>query len=276
MRVEHNNSDISIAAVLVVLFIAIAAIEVGSQSRQSGTPRTAPPDLNGIWQAITTANWDLQPHSARPGPSQFGAMFSEPAGQGVVAGGPIPYQPWAAAKQKENFERRFTADPEAKCYLPGVPRATYMPYPFQIIQTPKYILITYAYDNALRTIHMDAGKPNPVDIAFDTWMGYSSGVWNGLTLTVEASHFNDLTWFDRAGNFHSDALKVVERYTPVDGDHVNYEASVEDPKVFTRPWTMTVPLYRIKDKNAQLLHFNCVEFSEELLYGHFRSGPLVR
>jgi hypothetical protein len=228
--------------------------------------------LNGIWQALTTANWDIRDHSAQSTAPQFGALFAEPAGQGIVEGNELPYQPWAKAKQRENFKKRFTEDPEAKCYLPGVPRATYMPHPFQIVETPQYTVIAYAYDNAVRTIHMDRAKPNPVDVAVDTWMGYSSGRWEGQTLVVQASNFNDETWFDRAGNFHSDALKVVERYTLVDADHLNYQATIEDAKVFTRPWKISTPIYRLKEKNVQLLHFNCVEFSEELLYGRYARG----
>jgi hypothetical protein len=266
---------VSLVAIVMTMWCFATATPNAGQTPASG-PRgaaTRPPDLNGIWQAVTPANWDLQAHSARPGPPQFGALFSEPAGMGVVEGNEIPYQPWARAKQQENFAKRYTADPEAKCYMPGVPRATYMPYPFQIVQTPPYILVTYAYARAFRTIHMNRPKPNPIDVALDTWMGYSSGRWDGRTLVVEVSNLNDQTWFDRAGNFHSDALKVVERYTPVDADHLAYEATIEDPQVFTRPWTISLPLYRVKDKNAELLHFACIEFAEEMLYGLHGSGP---
>jgi len=231
---------------------------------------TAEPNLNGLWQAITTANWDIQDHNSRPGPPQFGAMFSEPPGQGIVEGNEIPYQPWALEQKKKNFAERFTADPEAKCYLPGVPRATYMPFPFQIVQSRDYILIAYGYANAVRTIHMNKPNPNPVDVAVDTWMGYSGGGFEGQTLVVDATSFNDESWFDRAGNFHSNALKVVERYTPVGKDLINYEATMEDPKVFTRPWKISLPLYRVQGKSAELLPYNCVEYAEELLYGHLR------
>ncbi len=244
------------------------------QGRASGPPRAAaaPPDLNGIWQAITTAHWDIQPHSARPGPPQFGALFSEPAGLGIVEGDEIPYQPWALAKKQENFENRYSLDPEGKCYMPGVPRATYMPYPFQIVQTPEYILVTYAFAKAFRTIHLNRPKPNPTDVALDTWMGYSSGRFEGRTLVVEVSALNDQTWFDRAGNFHSEAMKVVERYTPASADHIAYEATIEDTKVFTRPWKIGLSLYRVKDRNAELLQFGCTEFAEQMLYGSRRTG----
>jgi hypothetical protein len=160
----------------------------------------------------------------------------------------------------------LTLDPEVKCYLPGVPRATYMPYPFQIIQTPKYILIVYTYANAVRTIYMDDHKEAP----WDSWLGWSNGRWEGETLVVDTTGFNDQTWFDRAGNFHSDALHVVERYTATSPDHLVYEATIEDPKVFTRPWKMSMPLYRRLEKNAQIMEFKCVEFVEDLIYGAVR------
>ena len=228
--------------------ILIAALQLGAMSITSGAeaykaPRTADgkANLNGIWQALNTANWDIQEHAARSGPAvALGAAGAVPAGLGVVEGDEIPYLAAAAAKKKENFEHRLTADPEIKCYLPGVPRATYMPYPFQIVQTSKYILVAYEFAGASRTIYMDNVPPNPVD----SWMGHSVGHWEGDTLVVDVTHLNDQTWFDRAGNFHSDALHVVERYTPLSPDALTYEAIVEDPNVFSRPWKMSMPLYR--------------------------------
>jgi hypothetical protein len=224
------------------------------------------PDLNGIWQSIGTAHWNLQDHQARTGPVlELGAVMAIPAGQAVVEGNEIPYQPWAAARQKENFENWLTRDPEVKCYLPGVPRATYMPYPFQIVQTGNNdVLMAYEYASASRVIKMGKTEPPPVD----TWMGQSVGRWDGDTLVVDVTGFNDQSWFDRAGNFHSEALHVVERFTPVNSNLLNYEVTIEDPKVFTRPWKIQLPLYRRQDRNAQLLEFKCVEFVEELMYGH--------
>lgn len=246
------------------------------QTRGPGRQTASRADLNGIWQALGTANWDIQDHSGQPGPPQFGSLLAEPPGQGIVEGNEIPYRPGVLVTKKENFAKRFTDDPEAKCYMPGVPRATYMPYPFQIVQTPQYILIAYEFAGAARTIHMNTPKPNPVDVALDSWMGYSSGHWDGRTLVVEASRFNDKTWFDRAGNFHSDALKVTERYTPEGPDHIAYQATMEDPNVFTRPWTINVKLYRVKEQNTQLLEFKCVEFSEDLLYQHLYKKETTR
>jgi hypothetical protein len=224
------------------------------------------PNLTGFWQTLTEANWDLQAHEARPGPPEFGALFSEPGSVGVVEGNEIPYQPTALAKKKENFEKRWTTDPEAKCYMPGVPRATYMPYPFQIIQSNRKILIAYEFASASRLIHLDEVADSPAD----TWMGWSRGRWEGDVLAVDVTSFNDQTWFDRAGNFHSDALRVLERYALSSPDTINYEATMTDPKVFTRPWKISLPLYRRLDRNAQFLEFKCVPFSEELIYGHLR------
>ncbi len=194
----------------------------------------------------------------------LGAVGGVPAGEGVVEGNEIPYQPWAAAQKKENLEHWLERDPEIKCFMPGVPRATYMPYPFQILQGTNKILIAYEFAGTTRTIHMDdVGKsPSP------TWMGWSRGRWEGETLVVDVTDFNDQTWFDRAGNFHSDALHVVERYTPVSPAHLMYEVTIEDPKVFTRPWKMSMPLYRRFEKDKQILEYKCVEFVEELMYGH--------
>ncbi len=220
-----------------------------------GAPAQGRPDLSGIWQALNTAAWDLQDHTGALG---------LPPGQGVVEGGDIPYQPWAAAKKQQNFAARRSADPtEANCFLPGVPRATYMPYPFEIAQTPKLIAITYEFAHALRQIPMDGSAHSDLS---DTWMGDSRGRWDGATLVVDVTNFNDQTWFDHAGNFHSDALHVVERYTLADHDHLLYEATIEDPKVFTRPWKIRMPLYRRWDQNAKLLEYECVFYLQEERY----------
>jgi hypothetical protein len=187
-----------------------------------------------------------------------------PGGPGVVEGNEIPYQGWALARKKENYEQRATLDPEAKCYLPGVPRLNYMPFPFQIVQTPDEIILLYEYVHAVRYIFMKGAHPEgPID----WWLGDSRGRWEGDTFVVDVVHFNDQTWFDRAGNFHSDALHVVERYTPVSPYHLMYEVTIEDPKVFTRPWKMRMPLYRRFEKDTQLSEYKCVEFVEELMYG---------
>jgi hypothetical protein len=274
-----------IRVVAAVAIFGLAAVsDAGQGPAQFPTyraPRAADghPDLNGIWQAFTTANWDIQDHEAQPGPhiELMGAYSAEPAGQGIVVGNEIPYQPWALAKKKENFAKRLTADlsrddkwhetgdPEFKCYMPGVPRATYMPFPFQIVQGPGDILIAYEYASTTRTIRMNFNGEAPVD----AWMGWSRGRWEGDTLVVDVTGLRAETWFDRAGNFHSDALHVVERYTPLSPYHLQYEATIEDPKVFTKPWKMSLTLYRRMEKNVQLLEFKCVPFTEDLLFGPF-------
>jgi hypothetical protein len=253
------------AAVVVVIWTISAAGQTPAP-RASAAGGAGKPNLNGIWQAVNTANWDLEAHSPRAGRPEDGAVGAAPAGLGVVEGGAIPYQPAAAAQRKANFAKRLTDDPEVKCYLPGVPRATYMPYPFQIVQGGKDMMIVYEYANAQRVIHMGPVTPSPAD----TWMGQSRGHWEGNTLVVEVTSFNDQTWFDRAGNFHSDQLHVVERYTRQGPNVLQYEATMVDPKVFTRPWKISMPLYRRLEKNAQLLEFKCVEFADELLYGNLR------
>ena len=261
-----------IVAMAVVAGLLLAATTATSQTPAYRAPRTADgkPNLNGIWQAINEAYWDIEGHAAAPGlVTALGAAAAVAPGPGIVEGGPIPYQPAAAAQKKQNFEKRLTLDPEIKCYLPGVPRANYMPYPFQIIQTQKYIMMIYTYAGAVRTIYMDDQKEAPAD----SWMGWSNGRWEGETLVVDTTGFNDKSWFDRAGNFHSDALHVVERYTATSSDHLLYEATIEDPKVFTRPWKMSMPLYRRLEKNAQIMELKCVEFAEELIYGHLRKQP---
>jgi hypothetical protein len=255
--------------ILTVLF-ACAAFGVIALHAQTAANRGArlqgKPNLSGLWQAVNEANWDIQAHDARPGPAQFGALFSEPAGLGVVDGNEIPYKPEMLAKKKEHFAKRWALDPEAKCYMAGVPRATYQPFPFQIIQGTDRIVIAYPFASASRIIHLKDVGESPAD----SWMGWSRARWDGDTLVVDVRNLIEDTWFDRAGNFHSDALHVVERYTPVSQDVMQYEATIEDSNVFTRPWKMSMPLYRRLEKNAQLLEFKCVPFSEELLYGHLR------
>jgi hypothetical protein len=258
--------------------IAITALGIGALAGcapaappppADSTPRAADgkPDLSGIWQALGTANWNLLDHS--PGPATLpvmGALAAVPGGVGVVQGNEIPYLPAAAEQQKQNFASRLAEDPEGKCYKPGVPRANYLPYPFQIVQTPKNIFISYEFANADRMINM--GEPSEAPLP--TWMGWSNGHWDGDTLVVDVTGLNGSSWLDRAGNYASDSAHVVERYTFIDKDHLRYEATIEDPTVFSRAWTISFPLYRRIDANAELVEFRCVEFVEEKLYGQYR------
>ena len=246
------------AGAVVLAMTGLAALVSADQSPTPvPVPRAADghPDLSGYWQVLNTAAWNIQDHAAQPG---------IPAGQGVVDGNEIPYHPWAAEKKKENFANRATADPESKCYLPGVPRLIYMPFPLQIAQTPTDIIMLSEYAHAVRTIHAD-GSRHPAT-AVESWLGDSRGRWEGDALVVDVTHLNDKTWFDRAGDFHSDALHVVETYTPTGPDHIEYAATIDDAKVFTRPWTMRMTLYRRKEKNIQLLEYECYGFAYEKLY----------
>jgi hypothetical protein len=235
----------------------------------SGIPRfpDGKPNFTGLWQALTGANWDIQDHSAEQGPFyQMGAAFAVPAGQGIVEGNEIPYRPEALEQRRLNRLNRWTADPEIKCYMPGIPRANYMPYPFQIVHGPTKVAFAYEFATSNRVVNMTNHQKAPVP----SWMGWSNGHWEGDTLVIEVTGNNEQTWFDRAGNFHSDAMKVTERFTFRNPDVINYEATISDPKTFTRDWKISFPIYRRLENNAKLLEFKCVEFTEELIYGHLR------
>ena len=264
---------------------AVAAMSADAQTAEIPRTQDGRPDMNGIWQALGNAHWDIEPHAARaalqmqPGPVvpvpakpvlAFGAVGSVPSGVGVVVGGEIPYLPEARAKKIENQENWSERDPEIKCYLPGVPRATYMPFPFQVFQSSSHFFIAYEYAGALRNIYME--DPGPAQV--DSWMGQSVGHWEGDTFVAEGSGFNDQTWFDRAGNHHSASMTVVERYTMTGPNHILYEATVEDPQTFSRPWMIRMPLYRHVNEDARLGQFKCVEFVEELMYGQLRKNPI--
>ena len=257
------------SAFLIACLASTGVTPSGAQPASAQLPRTASgkPDLNGVWQAANAAHWNLEDHAAAQGPvAALGGAGAVTPGVGVVEGATIPYLPAAAKQRDENFRNRLTADPEVKCYFPGVPRATYMPHPFQIVQTDGDILIAHQYAGASRTIYMNDHIEAPVD----GWMGWSNGRWEGDTLVVEVTGQNGQTWFDRAGNFGSATLHVIERYTPQGPNHLWYEATIDDPNVFSRPWTIRMPLYRRVEPNAQLLEFKCVEFAEEVMYEHLR------
>ena len=225
------------------------------------------PNFTGLWQALGTAYWDIRDHSAAPGPIfQLGATGAMPAGQGIVEGGEIPYKPDAAAKQKENLKNRMKLDPEVKCYMPGIPRANYMAFPFQIIQSQRDIAFAYEYASSNRVVNMGKFREGSVD----TWMGTSNGHWENNTLVVDVSGLNGESWYDRSGNFQTDATHIVERFTLPDADHINYEATIEDQNIYTRPWKINTVFYRRKEKGAQLNEFKCVEYAEELIYGDLK------
>jgi hypothetical protein len=276
--------SVGILAQVLVLFVA------SSQVAAQQIPRLSDgrPDFGGIWQVLNEANYDLEPHVARhslqmregpvnPVPAaptlRMGAVGAVPGSLGViVGGGKIPYTPEARALKEENIANWIDLDPEVKCYLPGVPRATYLPMPFQIVQSEKDIFIAYQFAGAVRDIYMDSPGPSQVD----SWMGWSVGSWEGDTLVVDVTGISDRTWFDRAGSHHSYQLHVVERYTMISPNHIDYEATIEDPLVLTEPFTIKMPIYRRIEENAQLMDFRCVEFVEELMYGESRRNPLPR
>jgi len=255
---QHGFIRVRLAAAV----LSLAPIAVAAQT--PAVPRTPDgrPNLQGIWQVLNSAAWDVQDHSARLG---------APAGQGVVNGNEIPYQPWALAKKQENFANRATADPDAMGYLPGVPRIMYMPFPFQIFQTPDHVTIAFEYAHGIRTIYTN-GTPHPRG-PINWWLGDSRGRWDGNTLVVDVVHFTDQTWLDRAGNFHSEALHLVERYTLDGPDHLRYDVTIEDPKVFTRPWTMSVLLYRRKEPNVRLLEYDPAFLMDEEQAARERGKP---
>jgi len=240
---------------------------VAAQAPAYRAPRTGDgrPDLNGIWQANNTADWNLEAHSAEAGPVlALGALGAVPPGLGVVEGGQIPYTAEALATRQENYEHRLERDPAIKCYLPGVPRSTYLGRPFQIVQSQSHVMILHEFARAVRTVYM----AEQVEAPADSWMGWSNGRWEGDTLVVETTGFNGLSWLDRSGNFTSEGLRVVERFTPRSAETLLYEATLEDASLYTRPWTIRMPLYRRVEPDARLLEFRCVEFVEDLLYGH--------
>jgi hypothetical protein len=228
------------------------------------------PNINGIYQAINSANWNLEDHPAQ-GLTQFwqlGAIAAIPAGMSVVDGGTIPYKPEALKQREANRKGWPKTDPEAKCYMGGIPRSNYMPYPFQIVQGNKDILFVYEYASSNRIVHMDKKSESPVD----SWMGWANGTWKGDTLVIRNDGFNEHSWFDRSGNHHGNQLVVDEQFTPRGNQvaYLEYSATMTDPETFTKPWTIRMNLYRKFEANAQLLEFKCVEFSEELLYGDLK------
>lgn len=257
----------------------------------SGVPRlsgTEVPDIHGVWQAFSEIEYNLEGQAAQPalvlhegvpngGPVPnapvlaLGALGGVPGSLGAVVGGTIPYKAEALTQRDDNRAHALTRDPAVKCLMPGVPRSTYMGHPFQITQSTDKIMVAYGFSNAGRTIHLDE-----VDTpGIDSWMGHSVGRWEDDTLVVEVNELIGDTWFDRSGNFHSGGMTVTERYTPITPYHIDYEATITDPDVFTEPWTIKLPLYKRMEEHPQVLEYRCVEMVEELIYGHLRKEQLV-
>lgn len=270
---------VSLKKYVAVLFVVISALgmSIQSQAQLTEIPRTpdGKPDFSGIWQAITSAHWDIEPHIAAYGqvPERFGALSAVPAGLGIVEGGEIPYTEVARRQRDENKANALERDPLAKCFMPGVPRANYLPFPFQIVQSTDVILIAYEFAESNRILYVDQPE---LESQVDAWMGHSNAHWEGDTLVVRVTGQIPDTWFDRAGNHHSWEMVVEERWTYASPNHINYEATITDPNTYTRPWTISLPLYRNIEPNAQLLEFKCVEFAEEYMYGDLRRPGTTR
>lgn len=268
LKFTSNRAVFSLA----YLTVCFTLFSGASLSHAQDIPRTASgrPDFNGIWQAINTANWDIEPHAASFGPLvAAGAIGAIPAGLGIVEGGEIPYTPEARVRQQANKLDWLTNDPLVKCYMPGVPRANYLPFPFQIVQSTEHIIFAYEFASASRIVYVD--QPD-YEAPILSWMGHNLAHYEGDTLVIEVTDQVPETWLDHAGNHHSDALRVTERYTHIGPNLIQYEATLEDPNVYTHAWSVSFPLYRRVDDNMQLLEFKCVEFTEELLYGHLRKA----
>ena len=249
-----------------LLFAGIADAQVLNEF-----PRTpdGKPDFSGIWQAMTTAHYDIEPHAAAYGPSprERGALAAKPARRGLGAGGRIPAHEVSRRQRDENARDAITKDPLAKCFMPGVPRANYLPFPFQIVQSRDVILLAYEFAESNRIVYVD--QPEIVS-QVDAWMGHSNATWEGDTLVITVTGQMEDTWFDRVGNFHSFEMVVEERWTPGGPNHIDYSATITDPNTFTEPWTVSFPLYRHVQEDMQLLEFKCVEFAEEYMYGEWR------
>jgi len=268
MRNPITGAIVALTAAVTLAACQQSAVETQQEpAAQAATEQAriaGQPNLNGIWQAAGSAHWNLEAHAAEALTDfwQLGAIGAIPAGQSVIEGGDIPYLPEALQQREQNRAGWPAADPETNCFLPGIPRATYLPYPFHIIQGGGDILFVYEFHSTNRLVNMGEWIDPPID----TWMGQSNGHWEGDTLVVETVGSNGKPWLDRAGNHHSNALRVTERFTLMGQDHIEYEATLEDPNTYSAPWTMSMPLYRRIEPNAQLLEYKCVPFVEELRY----------
>jgi len=281
MQMRLKGAMLAVAVAGVALWLTVPTAGQGQAAGVARNKWDSKPNLEGIWQSLANANWDIEGSSAQPGPRPeiMGVYGAQPASQGIVLDGPLPYKPEALKKKQQNFANRMiskvmndpsrydSGDPELQCYRPGIPRANYMPFPFQIFQNPDQILFVYEYKRSMRSIYMDPSPLSKEEAPVDSWMGWHTGKWDGDTLVITSNALQNYTWLDRAGNHHSNQMTVVERWTPRGANHINYEATITDPEIFTRPWKMGFPVYRRLEPNVQLLEFNCVPFVEELMYG---------
>jgi hypothetical protein len=239
-------------------------LPLGAQTAARPATIGGHPNLNGVWQVLNTANWNLEAHSAEAIDNFWGmgAIAAIPAGKSVVREGTIPYVPAAATKRDQNRGAWPAEDPEARCYMLGVPRVTYHSMPFQIFQGGAGdMLMVYPFAATNRIINFaDTSEP-----PLDSWMGKSVGKWDGKTLVVTTTN-QYANWLDRAGNHRSDKAKITERFTSIDASHINYMATVEDPETYSKPWTIEMPLYRLIEDHAQIMEHKCVPFADKLFY----------
>jgi len=223
---------------LIIFFVALMA----SAATKDAVPRASDgkPDLSGVWQGGSTRKGSWEEANTGLG---VGGTGTDPKAAANVSPSapqtgrdPAPYQDWAAKKVMESYNKRGIDDPAAFCLPPGLPRLTILGlFPIQIVQTPKQIIMLYEYMNVFRIIPI--GLKHPEDMV-PTYLGDSVAHWEGDTLVVDITGFNDKTWLTATGTFHSTALHMTERYTRVSKDQINYETTMEDPKVLTRPWVV--------------------------------------
>ena len=226
------------------------------------------PDLSGYWNAGNNggAVFEVQKHARR---SQ-----SLPAGEGAIVDPPdglIPYQPWAAEKAKDNFEHHLADEPELHCYESGLPNQMYRQFGFQILQPAGYVVMNWEFMHSVRIIPTD-NRPHVLPASKKLFQGDSVGHWDGETLVVDTTNLNDRTWLDSAGNIHSDQMHVVERITMMNDRTINYEATIEDPKAYTKPWKIAFPLNRNMQPNYEQMEFACIEGNSDLEHYQAAAG----
>lgn len=245
-------------AVLAAMVMGGALISALASAATPKIPRlpSGKPDFSGIWETTSSAEYDLEPHSGRA---------DAPPSAGVVDGKSIPYLSSALERKKKNFAARDTADPRLKCWTLGTPRGIYYREPFQIFQRDRDLTLVFQFGHSVRTIHTN-GTLHPEITDNEFYLGDSRGHWEGDTLVVDVTDFNDETWLDRAGNFHSPKLHVVERWTYLDGYTIEYQATLDDPAVFSRPWTLSVQLHRHREKDFQLIENYCFTLGYDKYY----------
>lgn len=244
-------TDLLLASVLLAALPMSAATAADARiPRLNGKP-----DFSGIWQTTSAADFDLEPHSGRK---------DAPPGAGIVVGNVIPYLPAALEQKRKNFAARAADDPRLRCWTLGTPRGIYYPEPFQILQRAQDLTVIFEFGHSVRTINTN-GTEHPAE-KNQFWLGDSRAHWDGDTLVVDVTDFEDETWLDRAGDFHSENMHVVERWKLLDANTIDYQATIEDPNLFSRPWDIEVILYRHREKDFQLIENYCFTLDNDKYY----------